>query len=108
MARLVNAARGEVALEIGGASVVLCVTMDGLARYSQAIAAPSLQECFLRVQQSEPAALLAFVRVCAIDGDSEALIRAMRPAGGLDDLMAMARAAQDAMAVFVDASAKKA
>lgn len=74
----VNKVRGEVELKIGAHKVILCAEMERLARLSDALGNPPLQQVFVRLGGSEPRALLEAVRAFAIDGDAEKLIEGAR------------------------------
>lgn len=74
MALEVNGARGEVALRVADVDLVIAATMQGIAAVSTRLGCQSLQELFLRLSGTEPAATLAALSLLTVRGDSAAAI----------------------------------
>ena len=67
-----NAARGERSLTIGGETVIVCATMDGMARLSAALGFPPLGEMLRRLTGGEINAVRGAIEHLAIRGDGAA------------------------------------
>lgn len=73
--RAPNEARGERALTVGGQELLLCCTLDGLARVSAAIQAQTLHELYTKILGGEPNAVRAAISCFCVEGDSGAAVR---------------------------------
>lgn len=74
MALEVNGSRGEVALSIGDADIVIAATLKGLSAVSTALNCKSLADLFLRLSSVEVAATEAGIRYLTVKGDANAAI----------------------------------
>lgn len=79
----VNAARGEVAVEINGVPIVVAVTMEGLARLSAELGCTSLRDLQHRLIGAELLAMFAVLRHFVVNGDGVAAAKAMKLDGAL-------------------------
>lgn len=95
---MANKVRGEVELKLGDHKVILCAEMERLARLSDAIGNPPLQDVFRRLAGSEPRALLEAVRAFTIDGDAGQLIAS---ATSFDDLAIIREKTLAVLQIFV-------
>ena len=95
---LANPARGEVALEVNGAKLILCAEIGRLAAYSDKLGNPPLRGIFDRLNGSEIAALYHFLDCFAIDGDVAAFKSAINT---FDDIAAVQGAAFKVFEAFV-------
>jgi len=93
---IANKARGEVALQVGKPPVdlVICCTMEGLAKVSAVVSAPTLSALYQRIVGAEPIAMHAVLETWTVQGEVAAALDAYR----LPDLPKIARAAAEAMA----------
>lgn len=73
MSGAVNAARGEVALEVGGEARVLCLTLAGLAEIEAAFGCRTLSELDVRMRALSAADLCVVVKALLRDGRDVAL-----------------------------------
>lgn len=78
-----NAARGERSLTIGGEAIVICASMDGLARLSTELGFPPLAEMLRRLTGGEINAVRSAVEHLAVSGDGVAA----RAAATVKDLL---------------------
>lgn len=95
--RAPNEARGEVALTVGGQDLIICATIDGLARVSAAIRSDTLHELFTKVGGGEPNACLAVLGSWVVEGDAAAAIKGLK----LPDFLKVGNAAKAAMAAHM-------
>jgi len=77
---MVNAARGEVALELGGQSYCLCLTMGALAEIETALGAESLNDLDDRLRNLRAESLVRIIHAL-LKGGGESL--------SLDDVRAL-------------------
>lgn len=73
----VNSIRGEVEAKIGSLTIVMVMTMDGLAKLSSATGCQTLDEVYRRLHGTEPAMVLAAIRQCTTKGEVDG--RALGP-----------------------------
>lgn len=78
MQHMINGARGEVGLSIGGVDLVIAATMQGLAATSTALNCKSLNDLFVRLSQVEIAAAQAGLRHLTIKGDAAAALAVLK------------------------------
>ena len=95
---LANPARGEVALEVNGAKIILCAEIGRLAAYSDRLGNPPLRGIFERLNGSEIAALYHFLDCFTIDGDVPAFKTAIKT---FDDIAVVQAAAFKVFESFV-------
>ena len=90
----INGARGEVALNVGGVSLVIAAEMGALASLSTALGCKSFHDLYVRLTDVEVAAAIAGVRHLTIRGDREAALAKLK----LKHFPACAKAFQEALA----------
>lgn len=78
MALPVNAARGEVALQVGTVPLVIAAEMQRLANVSTAIECKSIADLYQRLMGAEPAAVLAGIRFLTVKGDAVAALASLK------------------------------
>lgn len=78
MQHIVNGARGEVGLSIGGVDIVIAATMQGLAATSTALNCKSMNDLFVRLSQVEIAAAQAGLQHLTVRGDAKAALSALK------------------------------
>lgn len=66
----VNEARGEVGLWVKNVPVVIAATMKGLSAVSTRLGCMSIQELFLKLSGTEPAATTAAISLLTVRGDA--------------------------------------
>lgn len=70
---MVNKARGEVEVSVGGLNLILCAEMARLAAISGELGTVSMMEIAQRVSDREPQALLACLKYLDISDNDEAI-----------------------------------
>lgn len=101
---MANSHRGEVAFEVGGAKAIAVLTIDGLARFSDALGNPPLGAIFRRLNDLEVRALLAFIECLTIDTDVAGIKSRLVT---IEDLAAVQDAAFRTFEPFIDRSPAK-
>lgn len=94
-----NKARGEVACEIAGKSVILFASLEGLGRLEAELGTETMPELLRLVSGAGPKAIRAVVECLTIKGDAE---KALADAG-VADIAAIHEAALMALAGPQDA-----
>lgn len=97
---LLNAARGEVPVQIGNVHMGVAVGYAGLARLSRAAGADTMQGLYSRLLGFEPWTVSAAIKVFSVDGDGEEAARERADAA----LAAITSADESAWRVAIEAA----